>query len=91
MKITKDQIQDLNKKEAADHAEHFGFLKLALDKKGIDAEKIVAKLADFQGAIPSWALGSGGTRFGRFSTGGQPTNLEQKIEDIGLLLSLIHI
>lgn len=88
MKISKDQIQDLNKNEVADQAEHFGFLKLALDKKGIDAEKIVEKLADFQVAIPSWALGSGGTRFGRFSTGGQPVNLEQKIEDIGLLHAL---
>lgn len=88
MKLEVNQIQDFNKKEAADHAEQFGFLKLALDKKGIDAEKIVAKLADFQVAIPSWALGSGGTRFGRFSTGGQPTNLEQKIEDIGLLHAL---
>jgi L-rhamnose isomerase/sugar isomerase len=88
MNIAKDQIQDFNQSERADHAEQFGFLKLALDKKGIDAEKIVEKLADFQVAIPSWALGSGGTRFGRFSTGGQPINLEQKIEDIGLLHAL---
>ncbi|WP_373515773.1 sugar isomerase [Persicitalea sp.] len=88
MKITKDQIQDFNKTETADQAEHLGFLKLALDKKGIDAEEIVAKLADFQVAIPSWALGSGGTRFGRFSIGGEPTNLEQKLDDIGLLHAL---
>ncbi len=59
-----------------------------MDKKGIDAEKIVDQLADFQVAIPSWALGSGGTRFGRFSIGGEPTNLEQKIDDIGLLHAL---
>lgn len=88
MNIAKEQIQEFNQNERAEHAEQFGFLKLALDKKGIDAEQIVGKLADFQVAIPSWALGSGGTRFGRFSTGGQPTNLEQKIEDIGLLHAL---
>ncbi len=40
---------------------------------------------DFQVAIPSWALGTGGTRFGRFSGGGEPRSLEEKIEDIGLL------
>jgi L-rhamnose isomerase/sugar isomerase len=46
------------------------------------------KLVKFQVAIPSWALGSGGTRFGRFSIGGEPRNLEEKIEDIGLLHAL---
>jgi L-rhamnose isomerase / sugar isomerase len=39
-------------------------------------------------AIPSWALGSGGTRFGRFAGGGEPGTLEEKIEDIGLLQAL---
>lgn len=85
MIINIDQINDFNQNATADQAEHFDFLKLALDKKGIDADEIVAKLADFQVAIPSWALGSGGTRFGRFSVGGEPTNLEQKLDDIGLL------
>jgi L-rhamnose isomerase/sugar isomerase len=88
MKITQDQIQNFNKKELADHTEAFSFMKLSLDKKGIDADAIVDKLADFQVAIPSWALGSGGTRFGRFSIGGEPTTLEQKIEDIGLIHAL---
>ncbi|PEC35742.1 sugar isomerase, partial [Bacillus toyonensis] len=35
-----------------------------------------------------WALGTGGTRFGRFSSGGEPRNIEEKIEDIGLLHKL---
>jgi L-rhamnose isomerase/sugar isomerase len=46
------------------------------------------KLEAFQIAIPSWALGAGGTRFGRFSIGGEPRNLEEKIEDVGLLQAL---
>jgi L-rhamnose isomerase/sugar isomerase len=49
---------------------------------------IIDKLVDFQIAIPSWALGTGGTRFGRFSSGGEPRNIEEKIEDIGLLHKL---
>jgi len=53
-----------------------------------DPETIIQKLVDFQVAIPSWALGSGGTRFGRFSIGGEPRNLEEKIEDVGLLHAL---
>src|ERR1700761_8124442 len=53
-----------------------------------DAEGVIRKLMDFQVAIPSWALGTGGTRFGRFSGGGEPRSLEEKIEDIGLLHAL---
>ena len=49
---------------------------------------LLQKLKDFQIAIPSWALGTGGTRFGRFSAGGEPRNLEEKIADVGLLHSL---
>ncbi|HYO21930.1 MAG TPA: sugar isomerase, partial [Flavisolibacter sp.] len=49
---------------------------------------VLQKLIDFQIAIPSWALGAGGTRFGRFSIGGEPRNLEEKIEDVGLLHAL---
>jgi L-rhamnose isomerase/sugar isomerase len=53
-----------------------------------DTEDIIRKLITFQVAIPSWALGTGGTRFARFSGGGEPRNLSEKIEDIGLLHAL---
>ena len=53
-----------------------------------EAETILKKLIDFQVAIPSWALGTGGTRFARFSRGGEPRSLEEKMEDIGLLHAL---
>jgi L-rhamnose isomerase/sugar isomerase len=53
-----------------------------------NADWIIEKLKTFQIAIPSWALGTGGTRFGRFPGGGEPRNLEEKIEDIGLLHAL---
>ncbi len=53
-----------------------------------ETESIINKLIDFQIAIPSWALGTGGTRFGRFPGGGEPRSLEEKIEDVGLLHAL---
>src|SRR5262249_10527745 len=57
-------------------------------KNDPDTETILQKLIDFQIAIPSWALGTGGTRFGRFTAGGDPRSLEEKMEDIGLLHTL---
>ncbi|HEX7845295.1 MAG TPA: sugar isomerase, partial [Chitinophagaceae bacterium] len=49
---------------------------------------LIEKLKAFQIAIPSWALGTGGTRFGRFPGVGEPRSLEEKIEDVGLLHAL---
>ena len=88
MKINKEQIANSNESVIDLHKENFDFLVDRLTKRGHHVEDIVSKLTEFQIAIPSWALGAGGTRFGRFSFYGEPLNLEQKIEDIGLIHSL---
>lgn len=88
MKINTDQLQDFNSKLKDVHYDQFNFLADQLTLKGIDVTGIVKNLADFQVAIPSWALGAGGTRFGRFPFGGEPSSLEQKLDDIGLIHSL---
>lgn len=74
-------IDELNSAVEATHRRQFEFATENLS----DADLLLDKLEAFQVAIPSWALGSGGTRFGRFSIGGEPRSLEEKIEDIGLL------
>ena len=84
MKLEKYQIEEHNNKNAQQHKRKFEFL--AQDVPGV--EGIIQKLIKFQIASPSWALGTGGTRFGRFSGGGEPRNLEEKMEDIGLLHQL---
>lgn len=84
MKIENYHIESLNSGQLAKHNNRLSFVKSEVN----DAEAIIQKLVDFQIAIPSWALGTGGTRFGRFSSGGEPRNIEEKIEDIGLLHKL---
>ncbi|MFD2523583.1 TIM barrel protein [Emticicia soli] len=86
--LTKDIIQDHNKTLEADHQFKLAYITELLDRKGIDAQNIIEKIKAFQVAIPSWALGTGGTRFGRFPNGGEPRNLEEKIEDVGLIHQL---
>ena len=88
MKIEQQHIQDANKKALESHSEHFNFLANKLTNNNVNVNDLIKKLQDFQVAIPSWALGAGGTRFGRFSFYGEPSNLEQKIQDVGLLHSL---
>lgn len=88
MKIQKDQILKCNQSKSDNHHQNFDFLSNKLSKQGYDVNAILSKLSDFQVAIPSWALGAGGTRFGRFSFFGEPSSLEQKIEDIGVIHQL---
>jgi L-rhamnose isomerase / sugar isomerase len=88
MKITTDHIQSSNKSREINHAREFNFLAENLEKKGLNVEYLIQKLQDLQIAIPSWALGTGGTRFGRFSGGGEPSTLIQKIQDVGILHAL---
>lgn len=88
MKIEASQIADHNKRFLESHRETYSFIQSQLGRKGRNASEIVEQLAALQIAIPSWALGAGGTRFGRFSMGGEPGSLEQKINDIGLIHAL---
>lgn len=84
MRVDKVSIATHNEKGAKAQQQRFSFLQDTIP----NASAIVDKLVAFQVAIPSWALGTGGTRFGRFSEGGEPRNLEEKIEDVGLLHAL---
>src|SRR5699024_8802124 len=88
MLLDEQQIQDANKKNIDHHRTQFSYLSSELTQKGHDVEQLLEKLAAFQIAIPSWALGVGGTRFGRFSMGGEPRSLEEKMDDVGLLHQL---
>lgn len=88
MIIDKEQIASQNQNNLDQHNLRFDFTANSLVQKGIDVDNIIKKVSDFQVAIPSWALGAGGTRFGRFSFYGEPGTLEQKIEDVGLIHAL---
>lgn len=76
------------KQERSNHDRAYDHLAENLAASGAEVDAVVSQLADFQVAIPSWALGAGGTRFGRFSFYGEPGNLEQKIADVGILHAL---
>jgi L-rhamnose isomerase / sugar isomerase len=81
MHVSAKLIDEQNVSAYQAHKRHFEFIKGEIS----NSESIIQKLSEFQVAIPSWALGTGGTRFARFSGGGEPRNIEEKIEDVGLL------
>ena len=84
MLLDRNVVEQHNQELLAEHKRKFRSTVEAVS----NIDYILKKLSDFQVAIPSWALGTGGTRFGRFSSGGEPRTLEEKIEDVGLLHAL---
>ena len=84
MLIQKNTIANHNNSLLSNHQRRFNFVAEGIS----DCDNVIQKLMDFNVAIPSWALGTGGTRFGRFGAGGEPASLKQKIEDVGLLHAL---
>ena len=83
MKIEASQIEAANKTSQDLHRKDFDYLREFLSRRNIKTDDLIAKLAALQVATPSWALGTGGTRFGRFPGPGEPGNLEEKIADLG--------
>lgn len=84
MQLEKKLIDEHNNHYLKDHQRRFDYLAAEID----NINQVLEKISAFNIAIPSWALGTGGTRFGRFSSGGEPRNLEEKIEDVGLIHAL---
>ncbi|MCB0839404.1 MAG: sugar isomerase [Bacteroidetes bacterium] len=88
MRINNAQISAHNELNLNLHTRQFALFSEHLEQKGIDSDNLISQINALQVAIPSWALGTGGTRFGRFPGGGEPRNLEEKIDDVGLIHAL---
>jgi L-rhamnose isomerase/sugar isomerase len=84
MQIEKYTVDELNHQQADNHQRKLEGVAADIN----NVEEVLKKLSVFNIAIPSWALGTGGTRFGRFSGGGEPRSLEEKIEDVGVIHAL---
>lgn len=59
-----------------------------LDRRGVDIDQIKRKVAAYGVAVPSWGVGTGGTRFARFPGKGEPRNIFDKLEDCAVIQQL---
>jgi len=59
-----------------------------LDRRGVSIDAIKKKVAGFGVAIPSWGVGTGGTRFARFPGPGEPRDIFDKLADCAVIQSL---
>ena len=67
------------------HERDYDALAERLARRGRRAETVVEAVGRFAVAVPSWALGTGGTRFGRFPGPGEPRTLAEKLADAAVV------
>jgi L-rhamnose isomerase/sugar isomerase len=79
--FTDTYIQEHNARCARTLAGDYEHLAHQLARRGIDIERLVARATAFRVAVPSWGVGTGGTRFARFPLEGEPRNIFEKLED----------
>jgi len=86
MRITEDQLASFSSTDF--HNRSIDLLRERFSKQNLNFEHVIRKIQGFQIAIPSAALGNGRARNKKSRTGGEPRNLNEKLEDIGLLQQL---
>lgn len=85
MTVAATQIAEMEHPGTEAHERDLAHLGAQTARRGIDIEQIITEVAAFTVAAPSWAVGTGGTRFGRFPAGGEPRTTEEKLDDIAAL------
>jgi len=67
------------------HARRLAGVAEELGERGVDVEAVLREIQTFEVQIPSWGVGVGGTRFGRYPQPGMPNDLDDKLDDIAVL------
>ena len=86
--ISRDFLAAQNNLLAEHHADDYAALGRQLQRRGISIDKVTQAVADFRVALPSWAVGTGGTRFARYPGLGEPRDVFDKLEDCAVVHSL---
>lgn len=88
--IEDDFIAEQNQKARAWIDEDYEHLAKQLRRKGVEIEDLVTRAQGFRVAVPSWGVGTGGTRFARFPGVGEPRSIYEKLEDCSTIFKLVR-
>ncbi len=86
--IDDELIATDNARRTSALARDYDALGEKLARTGVDIDAIKRRVATFTVAVPSWGVGSGGTRFARFPGLGEPRDVHDKLRDCGVIAQL---
>lgn len=88
MIIVPELIDEHNKQRSAALDADYTALAEHLQRDAIDIDALTERAVNFGVAIPSWGVGTGGTRFARFPGKGEPRHIFDKLDDCGVIHQL---
>ena len=86
--ISTDHLNASNAAQMQALDEDYHALARKLARRNIDVESITGATGAFAVAIPTWGVGTGGTRFARFPGGGEPRGIHDKLRDCAVIQQL---
>ena len=89
--VDNNLILDQNKKQNSNLDRDYEYFLNRIERININYKDIEKKISNFNVALPSWGVGTGGTRFFRFPGIGEPQNIYEKIEDCAVINDLVGI
>jgi len=84
-------IAEENDKRLPALREDYDHLGRRLARRGVEVERLTERAQSFRVALPSWGVGTGGTRFARFPGRAEPRNIFEKIEDCEVVCQLVRV
>lgn len=88
--ISDEFIAEQNKAKEGWLEEDLEYLGRRLGRRGIEIESVIERAAKLTVAVPSWGVGTGGTRFARFPGQGEPRGVFEKLEDCATINKLVR-
>lgn len=88
--IEQNVIDEDNKARKALLEEDLDYLSRKLQRRGIEIEDVIDRASRLTVAVPSWGVGTGGTRFARFAGKGEPRNVFEKLDDCSTINKLVR-
>lgn len=88
--IDQDQLVTENQALTAALQSDYSALGNQLARRGIDIDVVRDKVQTYGVAVPSWGVGTGGTRFARFPGPGEPRHVFDKMDDCAVIHQLTN-
>ncbi len=87
-RIDKAFIDEQNNRLHAQLQSEYAHLGGQLHRRGFSIDAITKQVQAFEVAVPSWGVGTGGTRFARFPGPGEPRTVFEKLADCATIHQL---
>ncbi len=87
-RIPESFVAEENNRHSALMQREYEQLAERLARRGIDIERVTEEVRRFEVAVPSWGVGTGGTRFARFPGSGEPRTVFEKLVDCATIHQL---